>query len=221
MFDPVAIGMRAIAAHAAVAPAFVLLCGLASSLGPCVASRFVAVAGLAANLDRRSALGTAVAFVAGLTAAYTCFGVAFSLLGRLASLSHAIYWCVAAALCVGGVATIWREKPACSHAGERRGVSPSLGGAFLLGAACAFVVSPCCTPLLVGILAYTSEAGDPLYGALLLGLFAVGHAAPVIAAGLGASAAGSFLKRYAMTQAAAVVAGALMLALAGYYAVLA
>lgn len=221
MFDPFASEMRAIAAHSVYAPALALLCGAISSAGPCAASRFVAVASLSANRSGRGAFALAGTYIAGVAAVYMCFGASASLLGRIAALSHAIYFVVAAALGAGGVATLWRQAARSPHECERAGSGASLGAAFMLGVSGAFVVSPCCTPLLSGILAYTSQAGDPAYGALMLAVFAVGHCAPVLAAGFGASLTGASLKRYAASEAAAVVSGALMLALAGYYAVLA
>ncbi|MDQ2871523.1 MAG: cytochrome c biogenesis protein CcdA [Candidatus Eremiobacteraeota bacterium] len=212
--------MQAIATRSAAAPALVALAGLLTSVGPCVAPRFIAVAGLSAGRGPAAATAIACAFVAGLAAAYSAFGAISSLLGRFAVLSHAMYWAIAGALLVGGCASLWKGAPECGHASAPKGAS-SFGGAFLLGASFAFVVSPCCTPLLLAILAYSNAMGDPAYGSLLLASLALGHAAPVLAVGLGASATGTFVERLALKQGTAVVSAALMLALAGYYLVLA
>jgi cytochrome c biogenesis protein CcdA len=219
MFDPLAAAMHAVATRSVEAPVLIMLTGLLSSVGPCVAPRFVAVAGLAAKRSRRDALALALAFIGGIAIAFMSFGVAASLLGRMMSISHVIYGGLTVALFVVGLLALWRE-PMCSHRSGRERTT-SLGGALLLGAFSAFVVSPCCTPVLVAILAYTSAVGDPVYGALLLGAFSIGHAAPLLIAGFGISAAGSTIRRSGVAQAAGVVGATLTMALAGYYAVLA
>jgi cytochrome c-type biogenesis protein len=199
----------------------VLLAGLASSVGPCVAPRFIAVAALAANRPRREALGISLVFILGLASAYVGFGVVAALVGRLVAISHAIYAVVGTGMLLGGLISLWRSPSDCLHYSRASAGAPSFGATFLLGSSFALVVSPCCTPLLVGILAYTSGLGDPGYGAFLLGAFALGHSAPVLLAGAGASGVCSALRRPALRQAANVVNAALMVALAGYYAVIA
>ena len=62
--------------------------------------------------------------------------------------------------------------------------------------------------------------GRPLYGAALLALFALGHAAPLILCAGTATRVVRMLRRLALTQAASIVSAGLMLALAGYYALL-
>jgi cytochrome c biogenesis protein CcdA len=96
-----------------------------------------------------------------------------------------------------------------------------MGGAMLLGASFALVVSPCCTPLVAGIVAYTSASGSAAYGSLLLVSFALGHALPIIPVAFGVNRAARLLQRHAVRQAASVVSATLMLALSAYYAVLA
>jgi cytochrome c-type biogenesis protein len=97
----------------------------------------------------------------------------------------------------------------------------SAGASFFLGASFALVVSPCCTPVVLGIVAYTSAAGSAVYGGALLACFAFGHALPLFAAACGARVIGSALQRHAVREAAGVLSAALMLALAAYYGILA
>jgi cytochrome c biogenesis protein CcdA len=194
--------------------------GAVSSVGPCVAPRFIALAGLAAGKPRAQAARIAGAFVAGLTLVYAAFGAIATLLGLAAQLSTYTYWILAALLGLAGLISLWRADAPCVHA-QVPAANGSVGGAFLLGSAFGLVISPCCAPVAVAIAAYAASSGKFGYGALLLSCFALGHALPILGAGLGAQSVSAVLQRYTVRQAASVVSAALMLALGIYYAVLA
>lgn len=202
------------------AAVLVFLAGIASSIGPCVAPRFIALSACMSS-SRRPELVVG-AFMVGLIAAYVSFGVVASLLGSITQISTFVYIVVAIALFIGGVRTLTKADTHCHTHDDTASIKEkSLGGIALLGASFAFVVSPCCTPLVAAILAYTSSVGHPAYGALLLGLFAIGHASPLFLIGsLGAKIMKIF-KNDTYGQAISVGSGSLMLFLAVYYAVLA
>ncbi|HXP92446.1 MAG TPA: cytochrome c biogenesis protein CcdA [Candidatus Binatia bacterium] len=219
MFDPIALGAQAVAERAVAAPPLVLLAGVLSSFGPCVAPRFIALAACVAQAPRPKII--LVTFVAGLVAAYASFGIAASLLGAARVFSSVIYAAVAAGLLAGGLTTIVQaghESDGARRARDR--AERSLGGVFLLGASFAFVTSPCCTPIVAMILAYTSMVGFGFYGAALLAIFALGHALPLIAYGTMSGRVADSLRRFALRQAVSVTSGALMIGLAGYYGLL-
>lgn len=220
MFDPVSQAVQAASARSAYAFAPVFAAGAVTSIGPCVAPRFIAVAGLSANRGAAHALAGAAAFVAGLACAYASLGALAGLLLHDARIGTAVYAAVAAAFAVGGIATLCSRSSGCAHS-HGGGRARSAGAAFLLGASFSFVVAPCCTPIVMAILAYAGSAGDPLYGSALLGVYALGHALPVFAAAAGARGAGRLFEKYAAAHAASLVAGTLMLAISAYYAVLA
>lgn len=220
MFDPISQGLAAVSARSIYAVPLIFIAGAASSAGPCVAPRFIAVAGLTAGKSRPQAVALILAFVAGLTAAYASFGAVASLLGRAAQLSAWTYAAVALALAAGGFVTLWRGQVQCTHSHARENKAGA-GGALLLGASFALVVSPCCTPLIIGILAYTSAAGNTAYASALLACFALGHALPLVGVAFGTNGIMAALERYGVREAAGVVSATLMLGLAGYYAVLA
>jgi cytochrome c biogenesis protein CcdA len=220
MFDPISQALAAVGSRSAYAAPVVFAAGAASSIGPCVAPRFIAVSGLAAGKARGRAAALVFAFIAGLTVTYAAFGAVSSLLGRAMQLSTYTYWAVALTLATGGCIALWRGEKTCSHA-RRHDIGESSGSAMLLGSSFALVVSPCCTPLIVGILAYTSAAGNAGYGSLLLACFALGHALPIVPVALSANGATRILQRYSVQQAASVVSATLMLGLSAYYAVLA
>lgn len=219
MFDPISPALTAAAAGSGAAIPLVLLAGALSSIGPCVAPRFIALGGLCAGRSRKDALGLSLCFVCGLACAYAAFGAIASLLIRAAAFSAFIYAALALVLGWSGLAALWRDG-SCTHEQEKSGRT-SAGGALLLGGSFALVVSPCCTPLIAAIAAYTSAAGNALYGSLLLACFALGHALPLLFVTCGASAVARLLSGQALRRAAAVVGASLMLGLAGYYAVLA
>jgi len=126
----------------------------------------------------------------------------------------------AAALGTGGLATLLQTSR-CNHSRQTRPRASErprrLSAVFSLGAASAFVVSPCCTPVVAAVLGMTALDGNPLSRAALLGAFALGHAAPLFVVGsLGAFCARTF-RTWNATPAPSVVSGTLMLGLGAYY----
>jgi len=225
MIDPVTMSIDAVASGSPTAAGLVFAAGMLTSFGPCVAPRYIAITAIA-NASKRPIL-TIAAFVAGLVGAYVALGFAAGLLGSLWSLSSVIDVALAASLLAGGVFTLVRARPAtsavaCMHADTHtKPLSDgTLGGTALVGAATALVISPCCTPVVAAIVATSGAIGKPALGAWLLALFALGHAVPLLFSGV----LGSFvMRRFAIltvSQAPAIVAGTLMLALGCYYAVL-
>lgn len=221
MIDPASIGLTAIAEKSPASVGWAFAAGAVTSIGPCVAPRYVAVAALIHGAPR-PALSTAT-FVGGLLCAYVLVGYVAGLLGSLSILSSAIYALLATSLCVGGIVTLVRATPEVPpHPCPRGGTTlrGSLGGTFLLGAASAFVISPCCTPVLASVALIATASGQAHYGALLLASFSVGHALPLFLTG----AVGTFVRdrfgNLGSRQAPAIVAGTLMLALSIYYGLL-
>jgi cytochrome c-type biogenesis protein len=96
-----------------------------------------------------------------------------------------------------------------------------MGGPLLLGAASAFVVSPCCTPMLAAIVATAAELGRPLAGAAILACFAIGHALPLFLISSPGTLIGRFRFTGSAAQAPAIIGGALLLCLGAYYGALA
>lgn len=226
MTDLLGESLRAVGSRSAVAYPLVFGAGIVTSIGPCAAPRYVAVAALAHAAHAPWTI--VLAFAAGLVGAYVALGAAAGVVGALWSASPAIYGALAFALLAGGIATLLRAAPADdAHSCERRDVrrgsrgTAGSGGAFLLGASSVLVVSPCCTPIVAGIAGLTIATSRTLDGVTLLAAFACGHVVPVALAGaLGARFAAS-VRRLAASQAPAIVSGSLMLALAAYYGALA
>jgi cytochrome c biogenesis protein CcdA len=218
VIDVVASGLQAVAARSALAYPLVFAAGALTGVGPCTAPRYVAVAALA-NAAVRPAFAIA-AFVTGLVGANVVLGLAGGALGTLLAASGRLYVALAIVLGAAGMLALWRGDPA-SHRHDVHLRSGGLGGAFLLGVSSAFVVAPCCTPVLASIAGLTTSGGPTLGAAALLAAFGLGHASPVVAAGALGTRIARLLRRASASQAPAIVSGGLMLALAGYYGALA
>jgi len=223
VIDAVSAGLHAVATRSPLAYPLVFAAGAVTSIGPCSAPRYVALAALVNASGRPARVVTA--FVAGLIGAYVVLGVAAGALGALWSASRLVYAALAIALAAGGVVTLLRGGHAshahANRAGGKGSMQASLGGTFLLGASSAFVVSPCCTPIVAGIAGLTTASGHTGVGVALLATFACGHALPIVSAGALGTRVARGLRHVAASHASAVVAGTLMLALAAYYGVLA
>jgi cytochrome c-type biogenesis protein len=214
----IALSQAAMRSVWAVPGAFVA--GAATCFGPCAAPRFVAVTGFVAERRGSKRWHRVMAFVAGLCSCYIAIGTVSAFIMRLALWSPWIYAALATLLGVMGLRSVLSsETKACSH-NDAEPPAASLGVVFLIGCSFGLVVSPCCTPVVATLAALTGSAGDPVFSGVVLGAFALGHAAPLLAATF---AAGNIrlIIRHAFEVPIAVVSGALMIALAGYYALLA
>jgi cytochrome c biogenesis protein CcdA len=218
VIDFVGAGLQAVATRSSLACPLVFAAGLVTSLGPCAAPRYVAVAALANSTARPGR--TVALFIAGLVGAYVCLGTAASALVAVHAWSTYVYVALALALTIGGAMTLLGPGGSAHTrcASHRRA---SHGGAFLLGASSAFVVSPCCTPVIAGIAGLTIVSGRAWDGFTLLASFGLGHAAPLAAAAFVSDRLSAVLRKVAASPAPSVVAGTLMLALAAYFGALA
>lgn len=219
MFDPISQGLAAAGSQSLRAFPLVFAAGALTSVGPCVAPRFIAVAGLTANRSSREGTRVLAYFTIGLVTVYAAFGASASMLPRAAALSTLVYALVAACLAWAGARQLWRPSPACMHSDESQRAYGA-GAPFFLGASFGLVLSPCCTPVVAGILTYSAAAGNPLYGSALLACFALGHALPIFGAGAGSHGLSTLLLRHDVRQAACLMSATLMLSLSAYYAVL-
>ncbi len=198
-----------------IAPLAAALAGAATSIGPCVAPRYLA---LAAMIGNRRPYVTVVAFTAGIVVATVVLGAGAGLAAALIANVTLIDALVAATLIAFGLVTLVREPQHCTHHAP---AAPRASGAFALGAASALVVSPCCTPLIVAFAGLGAFEREPLVAALALAAFALGHAAPLVLAGAAGTAFARPIRAFAATAAPAVVSGSLTIALGCYYGLLA
>jgi cytochrome c biogenesis protein CcdA len=159
-------------------------------------------------------------FVASTIATYACFGLVGTVVADLVRCASWVYAGVALMALVAGAATLigaaWHQH---EHVEEVRARN-ALSAAFLAGVGFALMVSPCCTPVLGVIIASSSMHGNVLLGVGLLAVFGLGHAAPLLVVLAGGRAAVMRLGAGRWAQGMQVGAGACMMALGAYYALL-
>jgi cytochrome c biogenesis protein CcdA len=141
------------------------------------------------------------------------------LFAMLLANSVTLYAILAIALVASGLHVMCGSERACHGCPmpERQ----SIGAAFGAGLTSSAILSPCCTPLVLGILSSQGQTGHPQTAALLLGAFAVGHAVPMVAIALSLSVPLRRLSDWAKGDSAAIVTGALQIGVGVFYAVLA
>ena len=216
MIDPLAAIAAAFAHPTALTFFSVFLGGVLTSIGPCIAPRYIAIAAFTGT-DRRSGL-LVTAYAVGLIGTYVAFGWIAGSLGAIWNVSSTVYAALSVGLLAAGVWTI--ARPPHRHE-EREGLPRSVGAVLLLGMASAFIASPCCTPIVATVISYSAIAGQPAFGAALLLSFALGHVAPLALIPLIARPLRRFVARLATAQGPAIVSGVLMLALGLFYGALA
>ncbi len=224
MSDPLGDALQGLANGSVRGLPLAALAGVATSIGPCVAPRYLA---LTALIGEHRPLGPILAFIAGITLVSVALGSAVSALATAVANVSLIDALLAIGLIAAGLLTLLREPHACaagthappaarSHAPRAR-----CSGAFALGAGSALVVSPCCTPFLAAFAGFGAFDRDPLLASSYLVAFALGHAAPLALAGVLGGACAAHAHRVAASAAPAIVSGTLMLALGAYYGLLA
>lgn len=217
MPDLNAVALSAVAGRSAWAYPLVYVVGVLSSTGPCAAPRVLAFSSF--MLRSRRPARTAVAFLSGSLFTYGLLGLVGGLVASLVGIASWVYGTIAAAAIVGGIWTIVGASW-CSPATEVEKKGDVLGAVFLSGAGFSLVVSPCCTPLIGVVVAYAGASGGSLTAALLLLCFGLGHASPVFTAMVFGQRLTRWLAQSHFSQGATVVAGASMIALGAYYALL-
>lgn len=192
--------------------------GIATCAGPCVAPRFAAVAGLTAGKTRAQAVKLCACFAAGLLLGYASFAAAAWIFRAALQLSHVLY---AGLACGFGIAALLRLfSRQCTHESFVRPITGA-GAAMLLGCGLALVVSPCCAPVIVAVVAYAAADGNASHAAMLLACYAAGHALPLLALAGAAQKFAAAFTLLATARATALVTSGVLLGVAGYYAVLA
>ena len=165
--------------------------GLLLSFTPCVLPMLPVLLGVVGGGTggRQQRLVRTVAYIGGVAATYTLLGVAAGLSGKLLApllqqpaallISSAIF--VALALSMFG----WYDIQMPSFLRNRAG--GAVGGAFLMGALSAAVVSPCVAAPLIGALIYIGNTGDALVGGAALLSLSLGMSVLLAVAGIGGS----------------------------------
>lgn len=169
-----------------------LLGGLIAGLNPCCLALYPAAAGTCCSFGKEAAqrpLWNAGAFVLGIAASVALLGALAAYLGRIAVISPAARYVIAALPIVMGVYKLgWIPAPSVT----RKAFRPGLGGAFGTGLVLSLVIGPCSTPVFASVLTFAAYQQSFVYGALLLFIYGIGSGVPLLVVG---TAAGGVLRR--------------------------
>lgn len=191
-----AFGQALSAGNVAALP-LALLGGLVAGMNPCCLALYPAAAGACCSVKEqplKAPLGNAVAFMFGVASAIAAMGVLAAYIGRVAAIAAPVKYVIALLPIMMGVYRLgWVRLPLVAPKAFR----PGVGGAFGAGLLVSLVIGPCGTPLLASMLSFAAYKQSFIYGGLLLFLYGIGNALPVML--LGAAASGA-LKRLDCSQ---------------------
>lgn len=176
-----------------VASGVIFLGGLLTALTPCVYPLIPITVGV---FGARQASGRAQALL--LTSAYVVgMGVVFSALGVFAALSGKAFGSMLGSSWVVVGLALFLAVLASSMFGAFELALPSswatrlstvggggVLGALLMGSVAGFVAAPCTGPVLTGVLAWVARSQDPVVGAALLFVYALGIGVPFFLIGV-------------------------------------
>ena len=162
--------------------------GLMSASSPCVLAIMPMVIGYVGGHSgggRRKAVTYSLLFALGLAITFTILGAAAALLGRMmGDVGKIWYWIVAGLAIAMGLSLMGVFEIRLPFASKMQTKKRGALGAFLMGLLFGVVSSPCATPVLVLILTFVAAQGQVAYGILLLFIYAVGHCALIVLAGV-------------------------------------
>lgn len=169
----------------------VFIGGIIASLSPCTLGMIPIIIGYVGGSDEKVSKTTILnvfLFVLGLSAVLTLFGIVSAFTGKVLGFYSNPLWAliIASLIMVMGLSLVEVvEVPVPSVLKSLpKNNNNNFLYPFILGAAFAFAATPCSTPLLAGIMAYTSLKANILLGGFLLFLFSLGQGSILVIAGL-------------------------------------
>ena len=190
--------------------------GLATSAGPCLAPRYLALAALLGNTDGWARMLRIGYFILGLLACVLCLAFAASWMTKILALSHVIYVVMALVFATWGMSGLL-VRPPCEH--DRQKVSS--GSVLFAGASLGLIFSPCCMPAIGALVALGASTDSPASSISLGAAFLTGHVTPLVLAGVGIGTVRRLMPRASIEGPVATISSGLMIALGCYYGVLA
>jgi cytochrome c-type biogenesis protein len=166
----------------------VFLGGILSASSPCVLAIIPLVIGFVggyAEGNKRKALSYSLIFALGLSITFTGLGAFASLAGKLfGDVGKLWYYLAAGIAIIMGLYLIGIFSFKLPQGANLKTKHKGVLGAFLLGLLFGAVSSPCATPVLVVILTLVATKAKIAYGVSLLFVYALGHCALIIIAGV-------------------------------------
>ena len=166
--------------------------GVLASLSPCSLSVLPIVVGYVGGYSEESGFKTflqLLSFVLGLSAVLTVIGIICALGGRAFVSIGGAYWVlfVASVILLFGLnllGVIQFNLPVIVKQMPKGDAHSLFIYPFILGALFALAATPCSTPILVGIMSFTSLSANLVYAALMLFMFSLGQGLIIILAGV-------------------------------------
>lgn len=181
-----------------IAFAAVFAGGLLSAASPCVLAIMPMVIGYVGGHskgDKKKAVVYSLLFALGLALTFTILGAIAGIFGRLMGVTGSLwYWIVGGLAVAMGLSLIGLYEIRIPFAHKMKTDKKGAIGAFLLGLLFGVVSSPCATPVLVVILTFVAAQGQVVYGVLLLFVYAIGHCALIVIAGITTGFVESFVE---------------------------
>ena len=169
-----------------LAPILAFVGGVLTSLMPCSLSTVPLVIGCVGGAETkgRRAFALSMLFALGSTITFVTLGIAASVAGLLLEKAEVWMHLILAVLLILMALQMWGVieliPSAALSAGSRlRGV----WGAFVAGLLAGVFSAHCAAPMIVALLAVVADKGRPVFGALLLLCFSIGHAILSVVAG--------------------------------------
>lgn len=171
----------------------VLAGGLVAGLNPCCLALYPAAATVCCSVGqqtvRRRTLGNAAAFALGVAVATAVLGGTAAYIGRIATIATPIKYSIAIVPLVMGMHQLnWLRLPQWTPTT----LTARVRGAFGTGALLSLVIGSCSTPVLASVLSFAAYKQSFVYGGLLLFIYGLGSALPLMVVG---TAAGGVLAR--------------------------
>lgn len=207
----------------ALAYVLIFLGGILSASSPCVLAIIPLVIGFVGGYsegNKKKALLYSLTFALGLSITFTILGAIASLIGRLfGDVGKLWYYLAAGVALIMGLYLLGVIKIPFPKTVEMKTKHKGILGAFLLGLLFGMVSSPCATPVLAVILAFVATKAQIIYGISLLFVYALGHCALIILAGVSTGFVESFARSRGITNfsnTAKKISG-LLIIFAGFY----
>lgn len=176
----------------------VFLAGLLSASSPCVLAILPLVIGYIGGVsggDQKKSVRYSLLFALGLAVTFTILGAIAGIFGRLfGQVGTAWYWIVGGVVILMGLSMVGLFDVRIPMPAGLQKKARGSWGAFFLGLLFGIASSPCATPVLVVILTFVASQGKVVYGTILLFVYAIGHVALIVAAGISAGLVQKFVE---------------------------
>lgn len=202
-----------------------MLAGLLAAFGPSTYPLIPAVLGyeVALDEDRAPALKRALLIVAGMVCFDLALGAAAGALGEVVArwlagnlaTSYALTAAIMLLLGLRFIGILRFRVPSATLAPRTSRSAP--WEAFALGAAFGVAACPACTPLLLAILLGAVATKSVVFGAVLLGVFALGRGLPLLVVAVSANAFRRMRLGIRLSRRLDIMGGWLMVASAVYF----